>query len=113
MLSNILIHPVIAIIALTTASSVVLHDTRLDKMAVTALTAPSSSPAYEAGNVKTVNLSTEAHTHTERNSLSQVINDLKTPNPRQQPRGNEDKKHLMQKHAARGYHYFDNYYMPL
>ena len=113
MLNNILLHPLIVLASLSTASGVVLHDTRLDKMAVTAITAPASSATYEAGNVKTVSLSTDAHTHTERNSLSQVVNDLKSPNPRQQPRSTEDKKYLMQKHAPRGVHAFDNYYLPL
>lgn len=113
MLSNIFLHPLIVLASLSTASGVVLHDTRLDKMAITAITAPASSPSYEAGNVKIVNFSTDLHTHTERHSLSQVVNDLKTPNPRLQPRGTEDKKHLMQKHVPKGKQAFDSYYLPL
>lgn len=113
MLNNLLLHPLIALASLSTASGVVLHDTRLDKMAITAITAPAASASYEAGNVKTVNLSADAHTHTERNSLSQVVNDLKSPNPRQQPRGSEDKKYLLQKQAPKGVHAFDSYYLPL
>jgi hypothetical protein len=113
MLPNILIHPILVLTSLTTASGVMIHDTKIDKMTVTAITSPAASSSYEAGNVKIISLSTDAHTHTERNSLSQVVNDLKTPNPRQQPRGTEDKKHLMQKHVAKGHQLFDGYSLPL
>jgi len=112
MLPNILINPLIILATLSTASSVLIHDLRLDKMAVTALTAPSSAPSYEANSNKLVNFSTEAHTHTERHSLSQVVNDLKTPNPRLQPRNSEDRKHLSQKHVPKGEHAFDGYNIP-
>lgn len=112
MLAHLLIHPLIIFTSLSTASGVLLHDMRLDKMAVTAISNTATSPTYEAGSVKLINLATDAHTHTERHSLSQVVNDLKTPNPRQQPRS-DDKKHLMQKHVPKGKHVFDSYYLPL
>lgn len=113
MFSNIFIHPLIVIASLSTASGVLLHDTRLDKMAVTAISTPVAAPNYESVNNKTINFSADLHTHTERHSLAQVVNDLKTPNPRLQPRGGDDKKHLMQKHVARGQHAFDSYHLPL
>lgn len=113
MFSNILINPLIILATLSTASSVLLHDARLDKMAVTALAAPATAPSYDATSNKLINFSTDAHTHAERHSLAQVVSDFKTPNPRLQPRGNEDKKHLMQKHVPRGKHAFDSYYLPL
>lgn len=113
MLTNILINPLIILATLSTASSVLIHDLRLDKMAVTALTAPAAAPSYEANNSRLVNFATDAHTHTERHSLAQVVNDLKTPNPRLQPRGSDDRKHLSQKHVPKGEHAFDGYYLPL
>jgi hypothetical protein len=57
MLPNILIHPLIVLTSLTTASGVMIHDTKIDKMAITALSAPAVSTSYEAGNIKTVGLS--------------------------------------------------------
>jgi len=113
MLSNILINPLIILATFSTASSVLLHDARLDKMAVTALTIPAVAPSYEVNTNKLMNFSTDAHTHIERHSLAQVVSDFKTPNPRLQPRGSEDKKHLMQKHVPRGKHMFDSYHLPL
>lgn len=113
MFANIFIHPLIALVSLSTASGVLIHDTRVDKMAVTALTTPVSAPNYESINNRAINFSADLHTHTERNSLSQVVNDLKTPSPRLQPRGTEDKKHLMQKHVTRGHQSFDSYHLPL
>jgi hypothetical protein len=113
MLINLLIHPLIVFTSLSTASGVLLHDMRLDKMAITAISGPVAAPNYDTGAPKLPNFTADAHTHTERHSLAQVVNDLKTPNPRQQPRGNEDKKHLMQTRAPKGVHAFDSYYLPL
>lgn len=108
-----LLNSLLVLISLSTTTSVLLHDMRLDKMMVTALAAPVATPAYEPTNNKLVNFSTDMHTHTERHAIAQVIHDLKTPDPRVQPRGTEDKKHLMPRHAPRGYHAFDNYNLPL
>jgi hypothetical protein len=113
MLSNIFIHPILVLISLSTATGVLVHDTRIDKMAVTALSTPVAAPNYESINNKAINFSTDLHTHTERHSLSQIVNDLKTPNPRLQPRGTEDKKHLTQRYVPKGQHIFDNYNLPL
>lgn len=60
-----------------------------------------------------VSFSTDSHTSFERGSLSQAVHELKSPSPSIQPRSNEDKKHLMQKHVARGHHAFDSYNLPI
>ena len=113
MLSNLFIHPLIVLASLSTASGVLIHDTRIDKMAVTALASPVTAPSYDTGNAKLINFAIDAHTHTERHSLAQVVSDFKTPNPRLQPRTSEDRKHLTQKLVPKGQHSFDNYNLPL
>lgn len=113
MLASFLINPIAILISLSTATGVLLHDMHIDKAAVTALNLPSSLVTYDANSGKITAISNDLHTHTERNSLAQVVHDLKTPSPRLLPRHNEDRKHLMQKVVARGHHAFDNYNLPL
>jgi len=114
MLPFFITNPIAILLTFSTATGVLLHDMHIDKAAVTALSLPSSLATYEANNNnKLVSFSTDLHTHTERNSLAQVVHDLKTPSPRLQPRQNDDKKHLLQKYATRGHHAFDNYNLPL
>lgn len=104
-----LLTPLSIALSLSTATGVVLHDTKLDKAA-------SMVPAFSA-NLDSVDRSVklvgDAHTHSERGSLAQAVRDMKAQNPRIQPRTTEDKKHLMQKNAPRGYHPYDNYNTPL
>jgi hypothetical protein len=96
------------IVTLGTASSVMLHDTRLDKVTAMALATPIAYANYE--NVKSLS-SSEAHTHVERGTFSQVMNVYHTTAPGIQPR--HERKHLLQKHVVRGHHAFDNYNLPI
>jgi hypothetical protein len=112
MFASFIINPIAILISISTAAGVFVHDMKIDKMTLTALALPAVIASYEASS-KFAGLSPDLHTHAERSSLSQVVNDLKAQNPRIQPRTNEDKKHLMQKHAARGYHAFDSYRLPI
>lgn len=104
-----LLTPFSIALSLSTATGVLLHDTKIDKAATLA---PALSASLDPAD-RSVKLIGDAHTHTERGSLSQAVRDMKTQNPRVQPRTTEDKKHLMQKNAPRGYHSFDNYNTPL
>ena len=99
-------------ISLSTATGVLVHDMRIDKATMAALAAPSAISSYQA-STKLVNFSTDSHTHVERTSLNQALQDLRMQSPKIQPRTSEDKKHLMQKNVARGHHAFDNYNLPL
>jgi hypothetical protein len=102
----------IILLSLSTATGVLLHDTRVDKAAVASLVTP-AGVAYDPA-AKAPNFNNDLHAHDERSSsIEQSIRDLKTENPRIQPRTNEDKKYLMQKYAVRGHHAFDNYNLPL
>jgi len=104
------INPILITLSLSTATGVFLHDTRVDKATAIGFTAPVVNSAAEA-SPKLVSIS-DLHTHSERVSLSQALQDLKGQNPRIQPR-NEEKKYLLQKNTVRGHHAFDNYYLPI
>jgi uncharacterized membrane protein len=107
-----LINPLLMIMCISTATGVLVHDTRIDKAASTALALPSVMAEVDAGN-KMAALAGDAHTHIERSSLRQAVHDLKGQTPSVQPRGNQEKKHLLQKYVTRGHHAFDNYNLPL
>lgn len=94
----------IALLSLSTAVGVLVHDMHLDTA-----TAAFAAPAIGSDQNKTP-LSTDPHTHPERHSLSRLFNQHA---PSIQPRAGEDKKHLLQKHATKGHHPFDNYNLPL
>jgi hypothetical protein len=105
-----LLTPLSIALSLSTATGVLLHDTKLDKAA--AAMTPAVSANFESAD-RSAKLTGDAHTHVERGSLSQAVRDIKAQNPRVQPRATDDKKYLMQKNAPRGYHSFDNYNVPL
>ncbi len=94
-------------LSLGTASSVLVHDTNIDKAMVTALAAQTASITGPA------KLGNDPHTHSERGSLYQAIRSLNSSQPRTQPRGQEDRKYVQAKPTARGHHPFDNYTLPL
>jgi hypothetical protein len=94
----------IAILSLSTAVGVLVHDTHIDTVTTTALAASTSN---DPGKVLP---SPDPHTHPERHSLSRLLG---SRTPGVQPRLNEDKKHLLQKYAVRGHHPFDNYNLPI
>lgn len=106
-----IINPIIVAMSLSTSVGVLLHDTRIDKMTATALSLPSLVTYADVDKVS--GFKSDFHTHVERGSLTQAVQDLKAQNPRIQPRENTDKKHLMQKYAPKGHHAFDNYNLPL
>lgn len=93
---------------LGTASSVLVHDTNIDKAMITALAV--QAPTTSNGPAKPGN---DPHTHSERASLYQAIRSLNSSQPRTQPRGQEDRKYVQAKPTARGHHPFDNYTLPL
>lgn len=105
------IKPLVITLSLATAFGIFVHDSRIDKATAAAVALPAILVTYHLGSVMTL-LGSDAHTHTERLSLSQAVNDLKAQNPRMQPRSSDDKKHLMQRYVSRGYHPFDSYNTP-
>lgn len=95
------------IISLLTLAGVLLHDTKLDKLARTFIGIPSTVAITDG-----VGHSAKAddHTHVERISLNQMKNQ---DQPRLTPRYLQQKKHMMQKSVPRGTHGFDFYSIPI
>lgn len=92
---------------LGTAGSVFVHDTNVDKAALTAVAnrvQHIENPVAKPGN--------DPHTHSDRGSLHQAIRDLNASQPRTQPRNQQDKKYVQNK-LPRGHHPFDNYTLPI
>lgn len=109
--SKKLSHIAIALLSLTTALGVFVHDTKMDQAAVTALALPVAILGLESVE-KPLKITGDPHTHSERGSLSQAIRGINGGTPRIQPR-DDDKKYHLQKKVAKGVHAFDGYYMPL
>jgi hypothetical protein len=107
-----LLQPAVALVSLSTAVAVLIHDTRADKVTLAAVSTPSSIHQHEA--VRAMDFLGDLHTpHSSHHSTSQVVSDLSASNPSIHPRSTDDKKHMMQKHVTRGHHAFDNYNLPL
>jgi hypothetical protein len=111
MLSSIIQFSTI-LLSLTTTGGVLIHDTKMDKLA-SSLSMPLITSYYDAATKFSQLATADLHPHVERHSLSQAVNDFNLQQPRIQPRASEDRRHLMQKHVSRGHHAFDNYNLPL
>lgn len=109
---NLIINPLAVAISVSTALGIFVHDTKIDKFTMTALALPAIVASYDA-STKLAHMAPDLHTHAERTSISQAVNDLRAQNPRVQPRHNDDKKHLLQRHASRGHFAFDTYNLPI
>lgn len=92
---------------LSTAGSIIVHDTNVDKALITGVT----SRAATIENV-VARPGNDPHTHSERASLYQAVRDLHSSQPRVRPRNQEDKSYIRAKPSARGHHPFDNYTLP-
>jgi hypothetical protein len=109
---SLLLTPLSILLSLSTAAGVFVHDTRIDKATLTVLSGPTVGTNSEA-SIKLVNHATDSHTHVERHTLSQSLHELKTDNPRIQPRNNNEKKYVSQKNFGFGHNPFDSYALPL
>lgn len=109
---SLLVTPLSIFLSLSTATGVFVHDTRIDKATLSVMSAPSVSAGYQS-NTKLVNYATDSHTHVERHSLSQSLHELRSENPRVQPRTNNDKKYLTHKNLGFGHNPFNSYAFPL
>jgi hypothetical protein len=102
-----IINSLTLVASLVTASSVLVHDTRVDRavVAVNALPLPAT---YEETSANKLLSPGDPHTHVERTSIQKNFASV----PRIQPR-NDEKKHMLQKRVAKGHHAFDNYNLPI
>lgn len=101
-----LFNSLIALLSLSTAAGVFVHDMHLDAAAAISMTQVVANNNDQNKNP----ISIDPHTHPERHSLSRLLGQRA---PLIQPRSSEDKKHLLQKHAGRGHHPFDSYNLPI
>lgn len=111
---SLLVTPFSVFLSLSTATGVVVHDTKIDKatMAVLSVQSPTAS-AHSMPSIKLGNVTGDWHTHAESHSLSQAVRDLKGANPKVQPRSPSEKKYLSQKNLGLGHNPFDSYTSPL
>ncbi len=105
MLETIL-SPFVVILSLCTSTGILLHDTKVDKVASLALFSSATSSQYMVED-KISKIETATHTHVERAS-----GELRGHSPAVSPR-KDDKKFLLQKKVSRGFHAFDSYNLPL
>lgn len=94
--------PISIAMAMSALTGVTIHDTKIDKLTLTAVGAFSSIAAADA----VVKFNTDAHTHVEHIKVE------KNSHPRIKPR-DDHKKHLMQKNVPKGGHSFDGYALPV
>jgi hypothetical protein len=111
MFSVLIINPLPILLSLSTMFGILVHDTKIDQFTTSLLATPAIVATYDGVN-SMLKLG-DQHTHIERVTVSQLTRSLALENPRLQPRGQEDKKYVLQKNVARGHHPFDNYNLPV
>lgn len=109
---HILISPLAVMISLSTSAGVVLHETKVDKVASLAMVAPVVA-AQKVADSGMAMLEGMPHTHSEGTSLSSASRELRTQSPSLTPRRDKDEKYRLQKKVPRGVHLFDSYHLPL
>jgi hypothetical protein len=108
---EIILSPLTILLTLSTSTGVLLHETKVDKIAALSVMAPVVA-AHETSDHGAISLESIPHTHVESASFEAASDNLRTQNPSTTPR-KEDKKYRLQKKVARGVHAFDSYYLPL
>jgi hypothetical protein len=109
---SLLVTPLSIFLSLSTATGVLIHDTRIDKATLTVLSSPVIGVTSEA-NIKLVNHATDSHTHVERHTLSSALHMLRSDNPKASPRTDEEKHHAAQKHLGFGNNPYENSFVPI
>ncbi len=110
-------------LSLVTALGVFMHDGRVDKATVIAVTTdpievvPAPTPDAELGSMA-MRLrefaATDAHTHPDHNAAKAgLMNSFAYQNPSIPPRTKDQKRHMLQEYEPRGRHAFDNTNLPM
>lgn len=110
-------------ISLATALGVFLHDGRVDKATVLAVssephnTVPAPAPKDKSSSfVARLQAFTaaDAHTHPDHNAAKAgLMNSFAYQNPSVPPRNQDQKRHMLQQYEPRGRHAFDNTNLPI
>lgn len=108
---QIFISPLAIMISLSTSAGVVIHETKVDKVASLALVAPVVAAQMTVAQGAAL-LDSTPHTHADGISLGSASRELKTQSPSLTPRRDKDEKYRLQKKVPRGFHLFDSYFLP-
>ena len=109
---KLLITPIAIIVSLSTGAGVVIHETKVDKVASLALVSHEAALQIVAAHCTAI-LEGTPHTHAEGGLFSSASRELNTKNPSLTPRRDKDEKYRLQKRVPRGFHLFDSYFLPL
>ena len=107
----------IALLSLTTAAGVFVHDMHVDIVA-TSVIGRTVSPAYVEAQETTprepVHELRAPHVHVDYNPANGgFLSQFLYQSPSVPPRGQDQKRHLLQEVQTRGHHAFDNYNLPV
>lgn len=106
---QILISPLLLFLSLSTSTGVLLHETKVDKLASLAMATPAkAAKKLSSGKL----LESMPHTHSDAGTLESSSRELRTQNG-MTPRRDRDEKYRLQKAVPRGYHLFDSHHLPL
>jgi len=107
---QIIISPLFVLLSLSTGTGVLLHETKVDKLAALALAHPvAATKKLSSGKL----LESMPHTHSDAGTLESSSREFRTQSHGMAPRRDRDEKYRMQKKVPRGYHLFDSYHLPL
>ncbi len=98
--------PLTIVVSLIMLVSVLLHDTRLAKLATTMIGIPAVIASTDAAHR---GLSPDPHTHVERINVGELRGQL----PRLMPRATEDKKYVLHRPVRGSSNPFEGNYLPL
>ena len=107
----LLINPCSLALSICTASGVFVHDMQLDK-AITTMTMPVVTSSYSVADAS-ASLGGNSHTHTERGSMSEAVQHLRSATTSRMLPREDSRKYVLSKKVVRGVHAFDGYYQPL
>lgn len=107
---QILFSPLAILLSLSTSTGVLLHETKVDKLASLAMAHPVAAAQKLSGGKL---LESMPHTHSDVGTLEASSREFRTQSHGMAPRRDRDEKYRMQKKVPRGYHLFDSYHLPL
>ena len=111
-----LLHKTMTFVSLLTALGVFMHDGRVDRAAITAVSKPlqeTVTPGLIAVRFKSF-LDTDAHTHPDNNTAkSAYFKSFKYQSPSIPPRREQEHKHVLSDIENGGRHAFDNANLPI
>lgn len=100
---NAIIHSLVLVFSLCTATSLLIHDTNADKALIKAVTTHNyGAPGPGA----------DPHTHVHRASGNSADRDVRNSHPRTAPRAALDRRYMHVK-ITRGHHPFEDYLLPV